>query len=60
MISRKEIAALYGCEYKKITKLLKACGIISADDHGKGRRVLLTPLEFEIFKQKIGAPIQRK
>jgi len=59
MISRKEIAVLYGCEYRKITLLLKEAGIISDDDKGKGRRVLLTPLEFAIFQSKIGAPIKR-
>lgn len=58
MITRKEIAVLYRCEYRKISALLKEFGIVK-DHEGKGRRLMLTPLEFELFKQKVGEPIKR-
>ncbi len=57
MITRKEIARLYGCEPRKITQLLKLHGIVSNNVKGKGNRKLLTPNEYEFLKSKIGAPI---
>jgi hypothetical protein len=58
MITRKEIAVMYRCEYHKISELLKQFGIGEVKK-GKGRRLMLTPLEFELFKAKVGEPIKR-
>jgi hypothetical protein len=59
MITRKEIAVMYRCEYRKISDLMKQFGIGDGDKRGKGRRLMLTPLEFELFKAKVGEPIKR-
>ena len=59
MITRKEIAWLYGCEYRKVTQLLKAHGIISANEKGKGKRKMITPQEFDLLRSRIGDPIEK-
>lgn len=60
MLTRKQIGVMYGIEKKLVTKLLRKAGLISDNAKGKGKRPLITPIEFEIFRQKFGDPIRIK
>jgi len=60
MITRKEIAQLYGIHHKTVTEYMQKAGILSAKSSGKGNRCLVTPIEFELFKKTFGEPIDRK
>ena len=60
MLSRKQIARMYGIHHQTVSEYMEKAGIIKQSDQGKGNRTLITPEQFEKFRKHFGDPIDKK